>query len=81
MLKLISLACEVLKVKHVIADSRVVCYSKSKNRIHFVQSGQVFEIQGCKIIVINALKCYLLPLILDKVLHKKQAFYLTNFRK
>ena len=78
---LITLACEVLKVKYVVADSRVVCYAKSKNHTHFAQSGQVFEIRGCKRIVINALKCYLLSLILDKVLHKKQAFYLTNSRK
>ena len=78
---MITLACKVLKVKHVIADSRVGCYAKSKNYAHFVQSGQAFEIQGCKRIVVNALKCYLLPLILDKLLHKKQAFYLTNFRK
>ena len=79
---LITPACEVLiKVKHVIADSMVVCYAKFKNHPHFVQSGHVFEIRGCKRIAINALKCYLLPLILDKVLHKKQVFYLTNFRK
>ena len=69
------------KGKHVIADSRVVCYAKSKSHTHFVQSGQVFEIRGCNRIVINAVKCYLVTLILDKVLHKKQVFYLTNFRK
>ena len=54
----ITLACQVLKVKHLIADSRVVCYAKSKNHTHSVQSGQVFEIRGCKRIVINALKCF-----------------------
>ena len=80
-IKTITLACEVLKVKHGIADSRVVCYAKSKNHTHCAQSSQVFEIRGRKRIVINALKCYLLPLISDKVLHKKQAFYLANFRK
>ena len=39
--------CEVLKVKHAIADSMVVYFTKSKNCTHFLQSGQVFEIQGC----------------------------------
>ena len=33
-----SLVCEVLKVKHVIADSKVVYCAKSKNRTYFLQS-------------------------------------------
>ena len=72
--RIITLACEVLKVKHVVADSRVVCYAKYKNHTYFVQSDQVFEIRGCKRIVINALKCYLLPLILENVLHRSKHF-------
>ena len=32
-------------------------------------------------IAINVLYCYLLPLIFEKVLHKKQVFCLINFRK
>ena len=44
----ITLACKVLEVKHVTADTRVVCYAKSKNHTHFVKLGQVFELQGTK---------------------------------
>ena len=51
----ITLVCEVLKVKHTIADSMVVYFAKSKNCTHFLQSGQVFEIQGCNGIVCSPL--------------------------
>ena len=50
-----TLVCEVLKVKHAIADSMVVYFVKSKNCTHFLQSGQVFEIQGCNGIVCSPL--------------------------
>ena len=52
---LITLVCEVLKVKHAIADSMVVSFAKSKNCTHFLQSGQVFEIQDCNGIVCSSL--------------------------
>ena len=37
----------------MIADSRIVCVSKSKNQAHFAQSGQVFEIGSRKGIANN----------------------------
>ena len=49
-----SLVCEVLKVKHVIADSKAVYCAKSKNRTYFLQSGQFFEMRGFIGIVNNA---------------------------
>ena len=51
----ITLVCEVLKVKHEIANSMIVYFAKSKNFTHFLQSGQVFEMQGCNGIVCSPL--------------------------
>ena len=57
----IAMASEAVNVKHVTADSEVVCPAKSKNHAHFVQSCQIVEMRGRKI-VRYALQCYLLSL-------------------
>ena len=68
-----TVACWDSKVKHVTADSGVVCYKNTKV-YSLCQSGQVLEIRDCKRIASTAVLCCVLSLILDTMLYTKEAF-------